>query len=91
MVDERLFKTLIEARSSCLKQPSCKGVVRITVDEPDSPKRLLYYLCATQYHDELEFDDIMVFDRKIIETCNDGILNQNEIGIDCGGICSDCS
>ncbi|MEW6062816.1 MAG: hypothetical protein AB1571_00385 [Nanoarchaeota archaeon] len=33
---------------------------------------------------------VNVLESPVKETCNDGIRNQNEIGIDCGGVCSEC-
>jgi len=27
---------------------------------------------------------------KTSETCNDGIMNQDEIAVDCGGVCAPC-
>jgi hypothetical protein len=39
----------------------------------------------------LYFDNIQVPEGVIVETCSDGIMNQDETGIDCGGsICSAC-
>lgn len=40
-------------------------------------------------------DDVVEEDAEIaidntLETCNDGILNQDEEGIDCGGVCEAC-
>lgn len=33
---------------------------------------------------------IIIEDNCVCETCYDGILNQNETGIDCGGVCAPC-
>ena len=39
----------------------------------------------------LYFDNIQVPEGALVETCSDGIMNQDETGIDCGGtICAEC-
>ncbi len=39
----------------------------------------------------LYFDNIKVPEGAIAETCSDGIMNQDETGVDCGGVCAPCA
>ena len=46
-----------------------------------------------EYGDEIatSHESFDIINSASIETCNDGIKNQNEVGIDCGGTCTACS
>ncbi len=39
----------------------------------------------------LYFDNIQVPEGEVVESCSDGIMNQDETGIDCGGVCAPCA
>ena len=77
------FSTQAAAKTACADDTNCKGVY-----DPACDDQGIFYLCPNTATYRTSSSSCIY--EKNNPSCNDGLLNQDEEQIDCGGSCEAC-